>query len=157
MAYRTVYSKSMKTYADPKNDPLWKETYSLVEYMYGKQEEITAKSPDERWITASKIRTLANDVMFYVSLAVGSSLSYTAEYEWNSARKNLFTLQAEYVFAGKQGFLETDNAIVGQIDTLMQKMSDRLQEAQQAIKGKDREDLKPWLEKHKLWKEMQEK
>jgi len=53
--------------------------------------------------------------------------------------------------------LETDNAIVGQIDTLMQKMSDRLQEAQQAIKEKDREDLKPWLEKHKLWKEMQEK
>jgi len=92
MAGRTVYSKSMKTYTDPKNDPLWKETYSIAEYMYGRQEEITAKSPDERWITASKIRTLANDVMFYVSLAVGSSLSYTAEYEWNSARKNLWRL-----------------------------------------------------------------
>jgi len=140
-----------------RNNPIWKETYSLSEYMYSKLEEIIAKFPDERWSTGSKIRNATNDSIFYVSLAVGSSLSSATEYEWNNARKNLFALQTMYIFADKQKFLELDQNIVERIDSLLKEIDAQVDAAKKASKEKDQEDLEPWLEKHKLWKEINSK
>ncbi|HEV2402763.1 MAG TPA: hypothetical protein VGS08_01040, partial [Candidatus Saccharimonadales bacterium] len=122
-----------------------------------KLDELIAKFPDERWMTASKIRNAANDTMFYISQAVGSSLTYATEWEWNSARKNLFALQAIYVFADKQKFLELDPSIVKRIDALLKKIDTQIDTAKKATNEKDKEDLEPWLEKHRLWREINDK
>lgn len=152
------YTKDMKDQDDAlRNNPLWKETYALVEFMYGRIDEIVAKFPDERWATASKIRNAANDAMFYISQAVGSKLTYGTEWEWNNVRKNLFTLETEYIFADKLKFLEFDQNIIKRIDALLEKIDGEIEAAKKSSKEKDQEDLEPWLEKHRLWREINNK
>ncbi len=128
--------------------------YALADYMYDRQVEITAKFPDERWVTVAKLRNTANDAMFYISLAIGSSHLYAAAFEWNSARKYIFAMQTEYMFAGKQKLLDTEPEIMKRIDNLLQEVDTQLAASEEASKEKDRKDLEPWLEKHRLWKEI---
>ena len=101
------------------NDPLWKEMYFLADYIYGQLDELADNFPDEKWNTVSKLRSSASDSMFYVAQATGSFTNDTAEFEWNSACKNLFALRSMYVFAGKQKFLSLEPGIVVRIDKLI--------------------------------------
>ena len=68
------------------DDPLWREANELAEYMYGKLPEFP---DDERWSSVSKIRSSANDLMFYVGQAVTNAVPVGAEYEWGNASKHL--------------------------------------------------------------------
>ena len=148
----------MKDQAAPlRANSLWKEMYSLAEYMYGTLEGVIAKFPDERYITVNRIRSATNESMFYLSEAVGSSLPYTNEFEWNMARKNLFAVQTEYMLADKLNFLKADPKIVKRIDSLLEEIGRQVDISKKASKEHDREDLEPWLEKYRLWREINTK
>ena len=134
---------------------LWKEANAIAEYMYGRLEEFE-QTPDEKWNTERKIRNAANDVVFFIAQAVGNFLPDAAEYDWNNARKNLFALRTMYTFAHKQKFISLDPEIVVKIDQLLADIDTEITAAKKEIAKKTEKDMQPWLEKYRLWKEMQD-
>lgn len=140
-----------------RNDKLWKDVYGVAELIYGRVDQIIAEHPNEQWATASKLRTSANDSLFYVSQAIGSANQEAVEYEWNSARKNLFSLQAIYIFAAKQNLIELEPDFIVKIDNLLADIDKRIAASKEAVQKKNEDDLKPWLEKYQLWQKIQKK
>ena len=136
--------------------PLWKGTYELIEFMYGRIDEIIENFPNEKWATATKLRSSANDSLFYVAQCVSGTSSDGAEYDWSNARKSLFSLQTMYVFAGKQKFLELDPEIVVKIDELIQMVDTGIKTSRKEAEDKSKKELEPWLEKYRLWQQMQD-
>ena len=134
---------------------LWKEANAIAEHMYSKLDEL-AHTPDEEWNSERKIRNAANDVIFFVAQAVGNFLPDAAEYDWNSARKNLFALRTIYTFAHKQKFISLEPEIVVKIDGLLAMIDKEIIAARQEIEMKSKKDMEPWLEKYRLWKDMQQ-
>jgi len=133
---------------------LWKEANAIAEYMYDRLEDFE-QTPDEKWNTERKIRNAANDVIFFVAQAVGNFLPDAAEYDWNNARKNLFALRTMYVFAHKQKFISLNPEIVVKIDALLASIDGEIATVQKEIVKKAEKDMKPWLEKYRLWKDME--
>jgi hypothetical protein len=146
----------MKTPDKLRANPLWRETYAIAGYMYDKIYELIANFPDEQWTTASKLRNSANDSLFYISQAIGSAAPEVSKYDWSNARKNLFSLQSMYTFAGRQKFLELEPEIVVRIDALLGEIDKRIVSSNMEAKKKDKEDLEPWLEKYRLWQKIQD-
>lgn len=140
-----------------RNDKLWRDIYAVVEFMYEMIDRIIEDHPNEQWATASKLRNSANDSLFYASQAIGSASQEAVEYEWNSARKNLFSLQTMYTFAAKQKFIELEPDVIVKIDNLLTSVDKKISASKEAVKKKNEEDLKPWLEKYQLWQKIQEK
>lgn len=138
-----------------RNDPLWKDIYAVAGHVYGKLDELIANHPNEEWATASKLRNAANDSMFYASQAIAGTMPEASEYEWNAARKNLFSLQAMYLFATKQKFFDIEPSIVVKIDTVLKIIDGKLHESKREAEERTEKDLEPWLEKYRLWREMQ--
>ncbi|HSW80039.1 MAG TPA: four helix bundle protein [Candidatus Saccharimonadales bacterium] len=136
-------------------NPLWKDTYELVVYIYDKIDEILDNFPDEKWTTAIKLRNSANDSLFYVAQSVGNTIAEGAEYDWGNARKSLFALQTMYVFAGKRKFIQLDPEVVVKIDELLEKIDTGIETSKKEADNKTKKELEPWLEKYRLWKEMQ--
>lgn len=139
-----------------RTNPLWKDAYALVEYIYGKIDEIVDNFPDEKWTTISKLRNSANDSLFYIAQSIGNAATDGAEYDWSNARKSLFALQTMYIFAGKQKFLKLDPDIVIRIDRLLEKIDAGFEISKREVERKTKKELEPWLEKYRLWKEMQD-
>ena len=135
---------------------LWKEANAIAEYMYGRLEEFE-QTPDEKWNTERKIRNATNDVIFFIAQAVGNFVPDAAEYDWNNARKNLFALRTMYTFAHKQKFIALNPEIVVKIDELLANIDAEIAATKDAITSKTRKDMEPWLEKYRLWKEMEGK
>lgn len=135
---------------------LWKEANSIAEYMYGRLEEFE-HTPDEKWSTERKIRIATNDVIFFIAQAVGNFMPDAAEYDWNNARKNLFALRTMYTFAHKQKFIALNPEIVVKIDELLANIDIQIAATKKEIAKKTENDMKPWLEKYRLWKEMKDK
>ncbi len=133
---------------------LWKDANAIAEYMYGRLEEFE-HTLDEKWNTERKIRNAANDVAFFIAQAVGNFLPDAAEYDWNNARKNLFALRTMYVFAHKQKFISLNPEIVVKIDELLTNIDEEVVKAKKETEEKSEKDMKPWLKKYQLWKEMQ--
>ena len=136
-------------------NPLWKEVFKLSEYFYSILDEITDNNPEEQWTTVSKLRSAANDCLFYTAQAIANPTIDAAEYDWSGARKNLFALQSLYLFAGKQKFLKLDPEIVVTIDNLIAEIDSNLEESKKAFEHKSKAELDPWKEKYRIWKEMQ--
>lgn len=139
-----------------RTNPLWKDTYELVEYIYGKIDEIIDNFPDEKWTTAAKLRNSANDSLFYIAQSIGNIATDGAEYDWSNARKSLFALQTMYIFAGKQKFVQLDPEIIVKIDELLKKIDSGTETSKKEAERKTKKELEPWLEKYHLWKEMQD-
>jgi len=135
---------------------LWKEANAIAEYMYGRLEEFE-QTPDEKWNTERKIRNAANDVIFFIAQAVGNFMPDAAEYDWNNARKNLFALRTMYTFAHKQKFIALNPEIVVKIDELLVGIDAEIAATKDEITKKNKKDMEPWLEKYRLWKEMEGK
>jgi hypothetical protein len=136
------------------DNTIWKQATSIAEHMYGKLDEF-GHVPDEKWNSERKLRNAANDVMFFVAQAVGSSMPDAAEYDWNNARKNLFALRTVYTFAHKQKFITLEPEIVVKIDALLAGIDGEIANTKREIEKKSKKDMEPWLEKYRLWKEMQ--
>ncbi len=111
----------MKTSNELRSNPIWKDTYEIVEHIYSKIDDLITNFPDEQWNIASKLRNAASDSLFCVSQAVGNAPEMS-EYDWNNARKNIFSLQSMYIFATKQKFIELEPEIIVKLDKLLKEI-----------------------------------
>jgi len=137
-----------------KEGSLHKEIAAIAKSMYDAADVIEVNSIDEKWRTASKIKNAANDSYFYVAQVVGAGENNALEFDCINARKHLNTLKSMYVFAAKQGMTELDPELVVKIEKLVKEI-DSVQEAGEAkIKRKTEEELKPWLEKYRIWQKI---
>ena len=139
-----------------RSDPLWKSTYEIAQQTYGIAQQILDAFPDEQWATVNKLRTTANDCMFYVSQSVGATPTELSVYDMNNARKHLFTLQSMYIFAAKQQFTKLEPDIVVAIDAMITDIDRRIELAEKNRLEQTQKDLEPWLEKYKLWQKIQD-
>jgi hypothetical protein len=137
------------------DNKILKEATDIVEYMYENVLLQFSDFADEKWNTERKIRNSANDILFYVAQAVGNNAQDTTEYDWSYARKNLLGLRTMYVFAGKQNFLVVEPSIVVRIDKLIESVDLEIAKAQKEVELKAKKLQEPWLERYRLWKEMQ--
>ncbi len=139
-----------------RDDSLWKEVFEVAQYMYGKLLELE-NFPDEKWTVEGKLRTAAFDALYFLANAISSGDDSTSSviFDWNNARKSLFAVQTAYIFAGKQGFLELEPERVVQIDRLLKEYVSRIDAVRKENIRRDKADKEAWLEKHRLWQEMQ--
>lgn len=137
-----------------KKSPLLDDVNSIAEAMYKIANAIETDVLDERWRTASKLKNAANDAYFYVAQVTGAGESQALEFDCINARKYLNTLKAMYIFAAKQNMTELEPELVIKIDRLVAKIDIEQASSQKEIKRKIEEELKPWLEKYRIWQQM---
>ncbi|RYF29136.1 MAG: hypothetical protein EOO17_02605 [Chloroflexi bacterium] len=137
-----------------RNDPIWKDANAVAEHIFEHTLKTLDDTDDETWNFASQLRSGAVDMIFEIGRAVGSDTQSPAEFEWNSARKNLAGLQAVYLFAGKRRLLVIDPSFVVQVDKLLKDLSAKITDSKTTQKQLTKQELKPWVEKYNLWKEM---
>lgn len=132
---------------------MWKRANTVAKYMY----EVLQDFPeDERWDMSSKIKHASSDLVFHAGLAEGGDISPTgSQYDWENVRKFAFGLKAAYLFAVDQEFTEIEPEIVVQLDGIIKYAERKYEEGEKAIEKQRRDDLAPWQEKYRLWKEMQ--
>ncbi len=138
-----------------RSDELWQDIYKLVEHVYSKISDLIADYPDEQWATASKLRNSANDSLFYASQAIGNASPEAGLHDWSITRKNLFSLQSMYTFAAKQKFFELEPEIIVKIDGLLEEIDKKISQSKKAAEKRDKEELELWLEKYRIWQELQ--
>jgi hypothetical protein len=137
-----------------KEHPLTKEAYAIADAMYGVGNEIETNLLDEKWRTANKLKNAANDAFFYVTQVVGTGSGQSLEYDCVNARKYLNTLRSMYIFASKQGMIQLDPDLVVRIDALIGKIDAEHELSKKETKRKNEEEIKPWLKKYMIWKEI---
>ncbi len=86
----------------------------------------------------------------------GAGTGQALEFDCITARKHLNTLQAMYAFAAQQKMIKLEPKLVARIEKLVSKIDAEQQFSQTELKRKTEEELKPWLNKYRLWKEMSE-
>jgi hypothetical protein len=59
-----------------------------------------------------------------------------------------------YIFAAKQNMTELDPELIVKIDKLVSQIDAEQDSSQNEIKRKTEEELKPWLEKYRIWREI---
>lgn len=132
---------------------LWQEADGLAEYIYGKLEELPA---EEEWDTKRKLRSSANDLIFYVAQGLGNASPSATEYDWGTARKCAFSLKTMYRFAGKQKFIEIEPDIMVKLDQLIKEINTEIDGAYKKTEAQEAKEINAWLKKYGLWKEMQD-
>jgi hypothetical protein len=137
-----------------KEDLLLKEASIIAGTMYDVANAIDISSLDEKYRTVSKIKNAANDAYFYVAQVTGAGKNQAVEFDCIYARKNLSTLKSMYIFATKQGMTELDPEQVVRIDKLIADIDAEQKAGQKEIKRKTEEELKPWLEKYRIWQKI---
>ena len=109
---------------------------------------------EEKHMISSRFRFACLDIVFYIAQGVGGEGGIT-EHDWISVKKNLLGLKSVYRLAGKQGVVNIDPDLMVKIDSLYDETDENLKLSREVVKDLRKEDLEPWLEKYKLWKEMQ--
>lgn len=146
-------SRPLRKRIRPEDEPLWVLANELAEFMYG----ILAQLPEEeRWDTASKIRTAANNLLFSTAEAVGNGGPATMEYEWGDVRRYAVALKTMYRFAGRQGFVDIDPEIMLKLDRCMNIIDEEMTHACELTEKANQDELEAWREKYRLWKEKTE-
>ena len=133
-------------------EPIWKEANALAEYMYSKLGDFPT---EEKWTTGAKVRSTANDLMYYAALALGNASYGSSEYEWASLRKHALALKTLYRFASRQDFIELDPEIMVRFDSFVRQVDRELVKAYKKTALAGDKEMEPWLKKYALWKEMQ--
>ncbi len=148
----------MSVFEQPKlqkldKQPLWIKTSEVVEYMYGKIDEL----PDyEKWTTAIKIRNASSDLLFAIAQALGDSSPAATEFGWSQARKHATSLKAIYRFACRQKFLEIEPGIMVKLDEILDLIDTEVKDAFSRTKKANLEEIESWQKKYKMWEEMHE-
>ena len=117
---------------------LWQEACAIAEYMYGILHEFPE---EEKWDTERKLRSAANDVMYYVAQAVANGLPASAEYDWANARKSVSTVKTLYRFAGRQKMIEFDPETMVRLDKLLATMDNETTKAYENTEEYNRQEL----------------
>lgn len=134
-------------------EPLWKLANEVAEEVYKVLPEIPE---EEKWDTAVKLRTAANNMLFSVGEAVGNGGPATMEYEWGDARKYMAALKTMYRFAGRQHFIEIDPELMVKLDKGMQIIDDELRKSYELTEKANQDELEMWRDRYRLWKEKTE-
>lgn len=137
-----------------KENSLVNEVSAIAAAIYEVADSIEANEVDEKWRTVSKLKNAANDAYFYVSQVVGAGKGQSAEFDCISARKNLNTIKSMYVFASRQRMTELDPELVVSIDKAITAIDAEQVAGQKEVKRRTEEEMKPWLEKYRIWKEI---
>ncbi len=99
------------------DEPVWKNACDLAEYMYG----ILGDFPEEeKWNTENKLRTEANNIMYFIAQGLGNASPSNVEYDWGYARRSILSLKTMYRFATRQKFVDLEPSIMVKLDGLMQ-------------------------------------
>lgn len=137
-----------------KNSPLLNEASAIAEFMYDVANEIETNLLDEKWRTASKLKNAAVDAYFYLAQVVGAGEAQSLEYDCINARKYFNVLKSMYIFVAKQGMVELDPELIVRIDKVVKKIDAEKEAGQEEIKRKVEEEMKPWLEKYRIWQKI---
>lgn len=132
------------------NDSQILEAGELAEYMYSKLADFPE---EEKWETARKLRSSANDLLFFTAQAIGNATPSGAEYEWGSARKSAVALKAIYRFAARQKFIELEPEIMVRLDTFIKQINIEVDKARKQAEANDKKDMDNWLKQYKIWSE----
>ncbi|HEY4963857.1 MAG TPA: hypothetical protein VIH90_04140 [Candidatus Saccharimonadales bacterium] len=143
--------------SDLTKNKLWTSAFSIAEDVYNKIDNEFGDLQDEKFNTNRRLRTAANDVLFYISQAISSSMPETAEFDWNFAKKNLFSIKTLHIFGVKRGFLKADPYLIKRIDQLTNSVDKNIESSTAERQKREAKDLEPWLEKYRLWKLMEGK
>lgn len=135
------------------SNPLWKQAADIASYVYSILDTFPA---EEDWDTKRKLRTSANDLIFYVAQALGVEANpNAAKYDWINARKQLFALKALYHFSYKQSFIELEPEFMVKLDKLTTEVDNQIAEVGKRVESEQAEESKAWIKKYETWKEMQ--
>lgn len=143
MSNKTSPSKKLE------DNPMWKEACDLAEYVYGKLHELPE---EEKWHTTSKLRSSANELMFYCSQALSNANPAGLEYDWGNTKRSAGSLKTMYRFAGRQGFIELEPEIMVRLNKLIELIDVEIEKSYKTTKEYNDKDLERWREKYKLWK-----
>lgn len=138
-----------------RSDSLWKSVYEVAEKTYQLTNRMNGEFSEEQWRTSGKLRSAGIDSLFYTSQAVGNEAQELSKYDWNNARKNLFSVHSIYTFAAKQKFIELDPEFVLLLDKLLVEIDQRIQQASKVADEIEKKELEPWLEKYRIWQKLQ--
>lgn len=134
------------------SNPLWKQASEIAEHSYA---VIDLLPSEEDWETKRKLRTAANDLIFYVAQALGVDPNPSAaKYEWANVRKQLFALKGLYQFSFKQGFIEMDPEIMIKIGKLTDEADKQIAETTERVERENAEETQAWIKKYETWREM---
>lgn len=137
---------------DLENETIVDRAMNIAEYFYDVMELLPES---EKFNLSSKIRYASGDLIFYLSQAQEDN-SGDSVFILTSAIKNLSALKTMYRFIGKRNFIKIDPEIMIQLDNLKVEISANLKESIKNKSNEEKEEFKPWLEKYRLWKEMQQ-
>ena len=129
-----------------------KDAEAVAESVYAILPELPE---DEKWNTTAKLRNSTNDFIFFTAQAVGHIRTPGQEYDLDMAHKYANALRTLYVFAGKQNFINIDPDVVVKLDRLMKRFEAEADVAKGNVEDLTKQELEPWYEKYRLWKEMQ--
>lgn len=133
---------------------LWQDANYLAEYIYGILPDMPSS---EEFDTTSKLRHSSNDLLFAAAQAVGSTTAPVGTaYEWSIVIKYAAGLKTIYRFACKQGFIRLEPDVMVKLENVIKQASIEIDKAHKKTKLQEENELKPWLEKYRLWKEMQQ-
>ncbi len=137
-----------------KENSLLNEVSAIAKAMYRVADAIETEQLDEKWRTASKLKNAANDSYFYAAQVTGGGKNQAQEFDCINAKKHLNTLKAMYIFANKEQMVELDPELVVRIDKLVANFDTEQEASQKEMKHKTEEELKPWLEKYRIWQKI---
>jgi hypothetical protein len=130
-------------------EPLWKEACSLAEYMYGKLAEFPE---EEKWQSENKLRTEANNLLYFISQGLGNASPSNREYEWGLARRSISALKTIYRFATRQKFIELEPEIMVRLDGLLKLIDVEVAKAYADTEAYNKQDMADWRKKYELAK-----
>lgn len=131
--------------------------YDLAVFMHAEVERLDRDHPDEKWGITSKLKTASSDSVFYVSFAIANqNTDGNSQYDWASAKRNLFAMQSIYTLAGKQKLLKVNPTIFISIDEALSKINHALTICTEEKQAHIDQEMSLWLKKYDIWKQIQQ-
>lgn len=136
------------------DDPIWKEACDIAEYIYSVIDDL----PDEeKYTTKFKLRSAANDLIFFAAQACSGAMPSVKQNDWGYVRRTLGGLKTMYRFASvRQKFINLEPEIMIRITKLSKEVDKRLEEAHRETKEYEEKETGQWRERYQLWKEASE-
>lgn len=135
---------------DPQNESVVDRAAYVAEAIFS---ETNIKAGTEYSAPAFKLNSAATDLVFYVAQGAATELDVTL-YDWKYAKKSLGSLREVYKLFCKTNDIKVDPELMVKIDELGQEVDKAINDSKKAQQKRDEEELKPWMDKYKLWKEM---
>ncbi len=132
------------------DEPMWIEACQLAEHIYGL---LHLLPDDEKWNTTTKLQNSANDLMFFVSQALGNPNVASVEYDWANSRKAASGLKTMYRFAGKQKFIDLDPEIMVRLNNIIGQVDKRIIKSNELNHQSNIEEISHWRKKYENSKE----